>query len=374
MNKIIPVLIVIVSVILTGCSNKEKNISNGNGGVYKSTNGGEVFHLSSKVSTEKNLSGASIFDLAISPLDSKVIYAGTAKHGIYRSNNAGETWAESKSDFTLVRKIVLDPRDKNIIYIVAELKGERALFKTIDAGINWTKLLAQRDKNTPLTIDLAIDYNNPKILYATDSTGGVFKSEDGGKKWKSILWTKSPVQKILLDAKNSQKVYFITVNNDVLISNDGGETFENKEGSGRIIANPTQVKDITVHNRAKKDYSRIYSVAISPTEQNVLYVLAESGLSITRDGGKTYQKIKTLLREGSTIAHKIVVDPIDANILYLVAGKIIYKSIDKGNTWEVIPVKISWPVKSFVISPDNSSDIYIGLSKPIKPKSSLFPF
>jgi len=349
------VIILFVVVFLSGCGEKNKEATIGSGGVYKSSDGGETFHLTSVVSKEKSLSNASILDLEISPIDPNVIYAATATHGIYRTSNGGQSWAESKSDFTYVRKIALDPTNKNIIYIVANQDDERALFKTTDGGINWKKLLAQRNSKTPKTIDVIIDKNNSNILYTTDTTGGVFKSTDGGKEWASIYWAEDPVKTVLLDAKNSQRIYLLTTADEVYVSDDGGTSFK--------ISGP------------EDGFDEIYSMSVSQTQQGFLYVLSRNGLQVTKDGGETYENMNTLLPPEDTVAHEVVSDPINKDILYLVAGKIIYKTTNGGKTWTSTSLKIKWPVKSFVIDYQDHNNIYMGLAKPPKQQSNfLFPF
>ncbi len=355
MKKIYFLGIILLAVItLTGCENKNKKATIGNGGVYKSSDAGETFHLSSTISPEKNLSNASILDLAISSINPEIIYAATSAHGIYRSSNGGQTWAESKSDFTYVRKITLDPLDENTIYIVADQEGERALFKTTDGGINWKKLLSQRTSQTPISLDIIIDPRNTSVLYATDSVGGVFKSTDAGKEWASIYWSRDPVKKIVMDAKNSQKLYLLTTISEIYTTDDGGKSFKLSE--------------------PEEGFDEIYSITTSKQEQNVFYVLSRDGLQVTKDGGETYKMVETLLPPENTIAHQVVTDPTDNNVLYLVAGKVVYKTTNKGATWTSTPLKIKWPVKSFIIDNSNASNIYMGLAQPPKKKSNLFPF
>lgn len=347
-------LVLFIVVLLAGCGKENKDVTLGNGGVYKSSDTGETFHLSSTINAEKNLSNASILDLAISPIDSKIVYAATTAHGIYRSSDGGQNWAESKSDFTYVRKIALDPVDKNTIYITADQEGERALFKTIDGGINWNKLLSQRTSKIPISLDIIIDPKNTSVLYATDSVGGVFKSMNAGKEWASIHWSEDPVKKIAMDAKDSQKIYLLTTLSEIYVSSDGGDSFELSE--------------------PEKGFDEIYSITTSEMEQNVFYVLSRNGLQVTKDGGKTYEGMKTLLPPENTVAHQVVTDPINNGVLYLVAGKIVYKTTNGGATWTSMPLKIKWPVKSFVIDHSNSNNIYMGLAQPPKQKNRLFPF
>lgn len=350
-------VVLLMSTMLAGCGISGETSTTGSGGVYKSKDAGQTFEASYKISEEKNLSSMAILDLVISPNNSDIIYAGTANNGIYRSSNGGLTWAESESDFTYVRKIALDATNENIIYITADLNGERALFKTVDGGVVWKKLLSQRSKENPIALDIIVDHKNTSILYATDSTGGVYKSTDAGDEWKAIYWADTPVQTLLMDVYNSNLIYLVTVDSQIYVSTNGGESFR-ESGTEEDIYNRYDV----------------YSVETSKTETGVLYVLSVTGLQVSRDGGETYNSISTLLKPDSVMANQVISDPVDDKTLYLIAGKIIYKTTSGGETWQSIPLKINWPVKVFEIDYSNSSNIYMGLFKGVKQKSSLFPF
>lgn len=351
--------LIVFTLVLAGCGNgtsKDKQVKIGDGGVYKSSDAGETFFPINKISEEKNLSNSSILDIVIDSNDSKIIYVGTDNQGIYRSENGGQTWAESKSDFTYVRRIELDPTNKNVIYIIAESKGEMALFKTIDGGINWQRLLLPRDKTQPIVLDVLVDQKNPQVVYASDTTGGIYKSTNGGTEWKAIYWGQFPTVGIVMDSQNNNRLYFVTNNQQIYITGDGGEnglkSFKVAETGGPI-----------------------YSLAVSKFEKDVVYVLFEGGLYVSRDGGEKFDLVPTLLKPENTVANVIVADPVDKNILYIIAGKVIYKTNNAGKTWRAIPLgKVKWPVSQFEISKDNNSIIYLGTRKPVKSNGGGIPF
>jgi photosystem II stability/assembly factor-like uncharacterized protein len=353
------VFLIIFTVVLAGCGNKinkKKQMKMGAGGVYKSNDSGEAFFPMNKINEEKNLSNSSILDIVIDPNNPDVVYVGTDNQGIYRSENRGQTWAESKSDFTYVRRIELDPTNKNIIYIIAESKGEMALFKTVDGGINWQKLLLPRDKSQPIVLDVLVDQKNPQIVYASDTTGGIYKSTNGGVEWKVIYWGEFPTVGIVMDTQDDNRLYFVTNNQQIYITGDGGgngsKSFKVAETGGPI-----------------------YSLAVSNFEKNVVYVLFEGGLYISRDGGEKFKLVPSLLKPENTKANVIVTDPLDKNILYIIAGKVLYKTNNSGSTWRAIPLnKINWPVSQFEISKDDNSIIYLGTHKPIKSSGGGIPF
>lgn len=346
-------ILVVFSLTFSACAKKDiskKKEVLGDGGVYKSSDGGETFFPINKISEEKNLSGESVLDIVINPQNPKVVYVGTKENGIFRSENGGETWAESRSDFSYVKRIALDPQDENVLYIVAESQGEMALFKTTDGGINWQRLLLPRDDNQPMVLDVYVDRQNPQIVYATDSTNGIYKSTNGGLEWKAVYWGNFPAVAILLDKFDDNIAYFITTGQEIYITNDGGKNFYTARTDGPI-----------------------YSANASATEKGVFYVLYQGGLFVSRDAGHSFQLLPTLLKPQETVANIVVTDPIDKNIIYLVAGKVIYKTEDGGETWRAIPLKVKWRVSQFEINPKNNSEIYLGLQKPIRRKMQI-PF
>jgi photosystem II stability/assembly factor-like uncharacterized protein len=353
------VFLIIFTVILAGCvnkTNKKKQVKMGDGGVYKSSDAGETFFPMNKINEEKNLSNSSILDIVIDPNNSDVIYVGTDNQGIYRSENGGQTWAESKSDFTYVRRIELDPANKNIIYIIAQSKGEMALFKTTDGGINWQRLLLPRDKSQPIVLDVLVDQKNSQIIYASDTTGGIYKSINGGAEWKAIYWGEFPTVGIVMDTQDDNRLYFVTNNQQIYITGDGGE-----KGSESF--------------RVAETGGPIYSLAVSKFEKNVVYVLFEGGLYASKNGGEKFELVPSLLKPENTKANVIVTDPVDKNILYIIAGKVIYKTNNSGDTWRAIPLnKMKWPVSQFEISKDNNNIIYLGTRQPIKSSGGGIPF
>ncbi len=352
MKKInILIVICLMTFALSGCKNSTDKIAKGNGGIYKSTDAGKNFKDINVINENNNLSNTSVKSIAINPMNSNVVYIGTVKDGIYKSTDAGKSWIKNKSGFKNVKKIELDPSNENVIYIIATLDGESALFKTLDAGINWNKLLAQRNSKNPTFLDIIIDKKNSNILYASDSTGGVFKSLNSGKEWNTILWSNSPVKSIKIDSQNNQQIYLLTESGEIHSSNNGGASFQEIDRKNRIY--------------------EVYSIDVSKFEEKVLYVLTSAGLYLSKDGGLTYAPIETLLPPKNATANLIITDTKNKNVLYLIAGKILYKTTNAGKTWEAISLNINWEVKSFLVI-DNS--IYMGLSKPLKKRNDLFPF
>ncbi|MCB0732891.1 MAG: glycosyl hydrolase, partial [Ignavibacteriae bacterium] len=157
----------------------------------------------------------SIGCLAIDPDNPNVVWAGTGENnhqralgygdGVYKTIDGGKSWKNmGLKESRQIGKIVIDPRNTNIVFVAAEGSvwgpgGERGLYKTIDGGITWKKVI-DISKHTGVN-NVIYDLRNPDIMYATSEQrrrhtftkigGGpesaVYKSIDGGETWEKIM-------------------------------------------------------------------------------------------------------------------------------------------------------------------------------------------
>ena len=169
-------------------------VATASGGLIKTTNNGTTFEmLFDKEST------VSIGDVAVAPSDPKTVWVGTGENnprnsvsygdGVYKSIDAGKTWTNMglKKSFQ-IGKVVVHPKDANTVYVGAlgRLYGpneERGLFKTTDGGKTWKKILYVDDKTG--AIDFRLDPFNPETLLVgmwerkRDEFDGFFGSAEG---------------------------------------------------------------------------------------------------------------------------------------------------------------------------------------------------
>jgi photosystem II stability/assembly factor-like uncharacterized protein len=237
------------------------------GGIFKSTDGGihwEPIFDAQPVS--------SIGSLAVAGSDANVVWAGTGEsfirshisvgNGIYKSLDAGKTWAPMGLEKTgRIGNVIIDPRNPDIVLACAlghayGPQPDRGVFRTTDGGKNWEKVLFV-DDNTGCS-DMAMDPNNPHILFAgmwqieihtygRTSGGpgsGLFRSSDGGATWKRLEGhglPKPPVGRIAVRVaqRDSNRVYALietgdgvpidgktTQSGQLWRSDDGGENWQ----------------------------------------------------------------------------------------------------------------------------------------------------
>jgi len=182
-----------------------------NGGVWKSIDAGRVWE---PIFDSQPV--ASIGALAVAPSAPDTIYVGSGEstlrdsvgygNGVYKSTDAGKTWTHLGLDDTQhIGKIAVDPRNANIVFVAAighlcAPNADRGVFKSVDGGKSWRKVLFKN--NDVGAVDVVIDPTNSRVVYAclwntrrppwytyaptNGPGGGIFKSTDGGATWTQL--------------------------------------------------------------------------------------------------------------------------------------------------------------------------------------------
>jgi photosystem II stability/assembly factor-like uncharacterized protein len=284
---------------------------------YMGTTGGGVWKTEDAGQTWKNISDGyfktgSVGAVAVSESDPNVVYVGMGEHaprgvmtsygdGVYRSNDGGRTWKHLGLELTRhIANIRIHPNNPDVVYVAAQgaLHGpskERGIYKSEDGGKTWKNVLFV-DENSGCN-DLNMDMNNPRILYASmwdhrrlpwavQSGGkgsGLYKSTDGGETWDKIqngLPKELGKMSVSVSKANSDKVYALV------------ESDTQKEQGGLFVS-----EDAGGHwNRVSKDHRLIsrawyyIEVFADPQDENTVYVLGAAGLK-SEDGGKTWSNL-----------------------------------------------------------------------------------
>jgi len=146
------------------------------GGVWKTTDGGSNW----EVVSDKDFKTGSVGAIAVSESDPNVVYVGTGEEpirgnhshgdGVYKSTDGGRTWKNvGLKDSRQIERIRIHPKNPDLVYVAAQghvwgPNAERGIFRTEDGGKTWKKILFVDEKTG--ASDLAMDPNNPRILYA----------------------------------------------------------------------------------------------------------------------------------------------------------------------------------------------------------------
>ena len=277
------------------------------GGVWKTVDGGHSW---------KNISDGffrtgSVGAIAVAPSDPNVIYVGMGEScirgvmtssgdGVYKSTDAGVTWEHIGLDETRqISEIEIDPQNPDMVFVAAQgspykPSDARGIFKSVDGGERWKKVLFV-DASSGAS-DLSLDTRNPRVLYAafwdhqrlpwTMRSGGpgsgIWKSTDAGENWQELSQglPDSIMGKIgiVVSPANGNRVYAI------IESKQGGLYRSDDAGKKWKLINADRVL------RARSWY--YMHIFADPQNQDAVYVL-NAPMMRSRDGGKTFRRIMT---------------------------------------------------------------------------------
>jgi photosystem II stability/assembly factor-like uncharacterized protein len=279
------------------------------GGLWKSTNAGDTW---APLFDEQPVS--TFGDLAIAPSNPDVLWAGTGEqqnrqstswgNGVYRSTDGGETWQHrGLTDTRHIGRVQVHPENPDVAYVGALgnlWKGSdaRGVYKTTDGGETWDKVFFA-DRFTGV-VDLVMHPSNPDVLYAAAyqrlrRTWGF----NGGGPGSGIYKT-----------------------------TDGGETW-------------TELTD----GLPAGDKGRI-GLAVPDTRPQTVYALVEhaeeGGTYRSRDGGASWAKVNDLNPRPMYYSH-VFADPTDADRVYVLATE-AYVSEDAGETFTRLPTRPTYDV------------------------------
>jgi photosystem II stability/assembly factor-like uncharacterized protein len=319
-------------------------VATASGGIFKSTNQGTswtpIFDRAEAM--------MSIGDIAVAPSNPNVVWVGTGEpnnrqssswgDGVYRSRDGGRTWTSvGLSDTRHIGRVLVHPSNPDVAYVAAvgHLWGpnrERGVFKTIDGGATWKKVLFV-DDNTGAT-DIVMDPRDPDTIFAAmyqrqrkawgfnggGPGSGIHRTRDGGATWTKLS-TGLPAGdkgRIGLDLFRADPRIVLAVveaagrDNGVYRSADGGDTWE-----AWSSLNPRPMY-----------YSQIRA---DPKDQNRVYLLGSNrGFYVSDDGGKTFRDVFSTVHSED---HALWIDPDDTNHLLVGGDGGMSISWDRGQTW-----------------------------------------
>ncbi|HEX5438994.1 MAG TPA: glycosyl hydrolase, partial [Gemmatimonadaceae bacterium] len=297
-------------------------IGGASGGVWKTTDGARTF---TPVFDDEPVQA--IGALAVAPSNPKIVWAGTGEawairdadimgDGVYKSVDGGAHWQHMGLPKTgRIARIIVHPTNPDIVFVCAlgQITGtdpHRGVFRTEDGGKTWKHVLFVNDSTG--CSGLSMDAHDPNVLFAgtwqvqlntwTMKSGGpgsgVYVTRDGGTHWARITdpgLPKSPVGKIdvAVAPSDSKRVYALieTPNQGSLWrSDDGGHKW-------RVVS-----WDRTLIGRA----GYYINVDVNPLNENEV-LIASSSFHRSTDGGLTFP----LEDRGCGDCHAIWMDPLN---------------------------------------------------------------
>lgn len=294
------------------------NWSGTGGGIFKSTDGGTTWRKLTKGLPETEDGGVIQANLAISPADSNRIYATVASRdvGIYRSNDAGESWELITDDRRPASRIgggdlpmpVADPQDVDTL-----ISTSIVAWKSTDGGRTWLAL-----KGAPGGDDYQdgwINPDHPEIIGLASDQGGTI-SLNGGQTWSS--WYNQPTAQLYHVAADNAFPYRVYSGQQ----ESGSAGIASRGNYGQITSSDWQTVAIDEYGY----------VAPDPLDPDVVY----GGRSVVRFDRRTGQEsIVGPTGDGfrRVRTQPVVFSTVEPRTLYY-ANNFLWKTADGGKSWE----------------------------------------
>ncbi len=285
--------------------------------------------------------------------NSNIIYIGSASGGVWKSINGGTTWDPIFDDQkTLsIGAVKINQNNPDEIWVGTgegnprnSHNSGRGVFRSIDGGKTWTDMGLE---NTRTIHRIIINPHNSKEVYvgATGSAWGpskdrgVFKTIDGGKTWKNVLFVneRTGVADMVQDPTNPNKIIVAMweYGRTPWDFNSGGE------GSGMYVTydGGENWKRLTEEEGMPEGILGRIGIAIAPSKPNIVYALIEAeenGFYKSTDGGENWKLISTEdIGNRPFYYSEIYVDPSNENRIFNL-WSYVSKSEDGGRTFETI--------------------------------------
>ncbi|MEJ2009135.1 MAG: hypothetical protein P8Z30_13435 [Acidobacteriota bacterium] len=315
------------------------------GGVFKTTDGGTTWK-----DIFKHEATASIGAIALAPSNPNWVWVGTGEanirndvidgHGVYFSPDGGNTWKfMGLADAGQISAILVDPQNPDIVFVAAignawKPNAERGVFRTSDGGKTWKKVLFVDD--TTGAADLVMQPGNPKVLFAAmwhvrrypwtlvngGMSSGIYRSTDGGDTWKKLTKDLPPGPwgrcALAIAPSNPNHIYALINAKDGMLwgSEDMGKDWK-------------AISDDHVLDVRPFYFSRM---VVSPDNENKIFFLSMEMREST-DGGKTTHYAD----KGVHVDHHAIwIDPKNPNRIIQGNDGGLFLSTNGAKTWRFL--------------------------------------
>lgn len=287
-------------------------------GLFRSVDGGQRWIAAAE------LTGTAVLNVAIVKDDPRKVFVSTFI-GIHRSDDRGLTWRRLPST---VSSEVAVSRDASHVYFFGISMFERSF----DGGATFAGFPTGLPNGSHV-VSIAVDPQDPKIVYVTLVKEGVYKSVDGGATWAAAnAGLAAPLYRtILIDPADRSTLYVAT----------GTSIFKSTNGGSSWAALPIGAA------------TQIWSLAISATNPATLVAATEFGVLRSTNGGATWTNT------GLIDVKVVAVDPLHPATFLAATGVHLFRSTDGGGNYAIADLGVMvFDTAALAVDPKNPATVY----------------
>lgn len=359
MRKIFFTTLVLVTVLLTtgqGCIQLSGSNQQGPMGMYQSSDKGETWKPIMAVPTAagvKSISGIKVYALYTDPSDPQAIYLASRGQGLFYTYDNGQSWQSVPALGSIfVYGLAVDPNNKCTVYV----SDGAHIFKTNDCLRTW-KTVYTEERPDQRTSGLTVDYaTTGSAVYAAELGGDILVSNNGGDSWRVAQRFGFQVQNIVADQFTPGRVYAAGYTNGLFRSDDAGKTW----------------KDLSAGLDSFADANKFYRLIMNPGKKDSIFWISKYGILRSDDAGATWTDLKLITPPGSVNIYAFGINSKNQNEMYY-TGTILgdknahvrstfYKTIDGGKNWVTKKLPTNTIPVGLLINLQNDSVVSMGFA------------
>jgi photosystem II stability/assembly factor-like uncharacterized protein len=284
--------------------------------------------------------------LAVDAARPSTIYAGT-RGGVYKSVDGGDHWAMKRHGFpplaiwdttAPVAAVAIDPTDSR--HLLAGIgdpptrpMGCRGggIYVSHDAGETWKPISSPATLTKAQVYSIVFSPHRPQLV-VTATSGGLFRSSDGGWTWakSGTGMPSAPATGLCADSRRRGMLY--------------ATFFDDRTHVGGIAKSGDSGRTWRVVHQRKVDGYQFWQVLADPNRADTLYaaIATDPGILKTTDGGKHWQcvtrddNVRSAWFDRGFSCTAFAIDPRDSRRLYYANDMDIYATDDSTHTWHQI--------------------------------------
>lgn len=340
-------LIITATVFIAGCTISSSNQAPVVAGVFKSVNKGDSWFARNMFLHSEgvgSIDGVDVISMMFDPSDDRAIYLATSNAGLLYSYDTADSWLKpSGLGEGRIESVAIDPSDKCTIYATKS----NTIIKSTDCSRTWIEIFIDAKIDNRLTA-VVVDSFDPDNIYAGNSVGDIFKSEDGGNNWRVIHRTKNTIKKLLINQTDTRIIYAATDRKGIFKTNDAGVSW-------------ADVNDDMKKYSGALEYKHIMFDTTLP--DSLLYV-AKYGLLKSDNGGITWNPITLITPPATTDILAAAINPDNNQEIFYSTHTTYYKTLDGGENWITKRLPSKAVPTYLIIDPTDSAVLYLSMRQP----------